>query len=117
MGSEHSAIKTEIPTKLCVIMQQQYHTSKTWGGTKALKCNQLTKIIWSWCETRSIWLTAAFIPGIENVDADTASRKFNENTEWKLNPNIFASIANKFGWPEIDLFASSENKQIKNFVS
>ena len=82
-----------------------------------MKCNQLTKTIWSWCETRSIWLTAAFIPGIENVDADTASRKFNENTEWKLNPNIFASIANKFGWPEIDLFASSENKQIKNFVS
>ena len=87
------------------------------GGTKSLRCNQQTKLIWSWCEKRSIWLTAAFIPGIENIEADSASRKFNENTEWMLNPDIFASIANKFGWPEIDLFASLANKQIKNFAS
>lgn len=87
------------------------------GGTKSLRCNQLSKTIWRWCEKRSIWLTSAFIPGIENTEADTASRKFNDNTEWMLNPDIFTSIANKFGWPKIDLFATLENRQIKNFVS
>jgi len=37
--------------------------------------------------------------------------------KWMLNTNVFNSIIEEFGWPEIDLFTSSENKQIEKYIS
>ncbi len=79
---------------------------------KSFECNNLAKSIWNWCKPRSIWITAAFIPGLENIEADTASRKFKEANEWMLNTNVFHSIIKEFGMPTVDLFASALNKQL-----
>ena len=87
------------------------------GGTKSALCNNIAKDIWLWCKSRNIWITIAFVPGKLNTEADKASRKFKENTEWMLNTNVFNSIVEDFGRPEIDLFASSENKQIEKYIS
>ena len=87
------------------------------GGTKSKSCNKIAKDIWVWCHKRSVWVTAAFIPGVENTEADKASRVFHNNTEWMLNTNVFQSIITKFGCPNIDLFASMNNKQVEKFVS
>ena len=38
------------------------------------------------------------------------------NTEWQLNPKIFIEVTNKFGYPEIDLFATRINTKIQNYV-
>lgn len=35
-----------------------------------------------------------------------------ENTKWKLNPDLFRSITNDWGIPEVDLFASRLNNQV-----
>ena len=37
-------------------------------------------------------------------------------TEWKLNPALFHKIVEKFGKPDIDLFASRNNKQLDRYV-
>ena len=41
--------------------------------------------IWQWCERKGIWISAAHIPGIENVEADKLSRDMHVDTEWKLD--------------------------------
>ena len=86
------------------------------GGIRSEQCNRLAKDIWIWCMNRNIWLSATHVPGSEN-DADSESRKFNENVEWKLNETIFAEIVRIWGLRSIDMFATRLNKQVDQFVS
>ena len=44
------------------------------------------------------------------------SRHFNDRTEWMLDRNKFWEIVDRFGCPEIDLFASRLNAQ-SSYVS
>ena len=87
------------------------------GGTKSLDCNNMARIIWMWCIEHGIWITAAHLPGKQNVEADQRSRKFNDRTEWKLNKQEFTKLVAHFGLPEIDLFASRLNAQLDRYVS
>ena len=36
-------------------------------GGRSLTCNQITRELWVWCASHGIWLSAAHIPGKENV--------------------------------------------------
>ena len=87
------------------------------GGTKSTNCNQIAKDIWKWAESRKIWLTASYLPGILNTQADFESRCFSEDTEWELNDNIFEEICSKWGVPDIDLFASRLNNKVATYAS
>ena len=87
------------------------------GGTHSKPCNKVAREIWLWCLKRKIWLTATHIPGIKNEPADRFSRKFRDRTEWQLNRSIFKLLVKRWGRPEIDLFASRHNYQLKPFVS
>ena len=40
--------------------------------------------IWNWCRAKNVWLSAVFIKGVDNVEADYLSRNFDERTEWTL---------------------------------
>ena len=62
-------------------------------------------------------VSAAHIPGKHNIKADKFCRKFNNNTEWQLNPKIIIEVTDKFGYPEIYLFATRINNQHQNYVS
>lgn len=90
---------------------------KHMGGTKSEKCMLMAKRIWNWCEQRRIWLVPCHIPGVENVMADRESRQISENTEWQLSQEIFQIIVNKWGRPDIDLFATAETTKCKHYVS
>ena len=57
------------------------------------------------------------MPGHLNVSADAKSRVFDDKTEWKLNTNVFQEIVSTFVVPEIDLFASRLNYQLKPYVA
>lgn len=81
------------------------------------KLDSLAKDFWLWCKRRNITLTASFIPGKENVIADSKSRIFHVNTEWELNDESFAMITDRFGLPNIDLFASRLNHKLRRYVS
>lgn len=88
------------------------------GTSKSNIRNALTKSIWLWCCERNIWLTAVHIPGVDNVVADQQSRITNTSTEWSLNQQIFHDAISRLGFtPDIDLFASRINYQIKPYVS
>ena len=49
--------------------------------------------------------------------ADDKSRIFDDKTEWKLNTEVFRRVVQQFTVPNIDLFASRLNFQLKPFVS
>jgi hypothetical protein len=68
--------------------------------------NKLTRDIRIWCIHHNIWLSAGYLSGSENVEADKMSRTINIDTEWMINDNIFNTVVSVFGNPSIDLFAS-----------
>ena len=59
------------------------------GGTRPSTLAPLAVEIWNICQQKGIWITAEHLPGVQNVDADWASRHFNERTEWTLSKEIF----------------------------
>ena len=88
------------------------------GTSKSKPCDDMAKQIWAWAIHKNIWLSATHIPGILNVQADEESRKQETFTEWKLNPNLFNYICTKLKFiPDIDLFATRINTQLKTFFS
>lgn len=87
------------------------------GGMTSLELDCLSSKIWKWCSERNIFITAQYIPGAENIHADTMSRNFSDSKEWKLKHEIFLRVCSHFFLPDIDLFASRLNYQIQKFVS
>ena len=45
------------------------------GNSHSPQLNVLVKTIWDWCIANNIWLTVSRIPGKENIEADSESRK------------------------------------------
>ena len=86
------------------------------GGCKSPELNKLAVELWKWCISQNIWLSAAHVPGLENI-SDYGSRHFNDNIEWKLDKSIFSKITEIWGKPSIDLFASRINFQIEKYVA
>ena len=91
--------------------------SAIWGGMKSQSCNNSARRIWDFCTKNEMWLLAAHIPRTANVEADKQSRVLEDAIEWKLNPALFQKIVEKFGKPDIDLFATRINKQLDRCVS
>ena len=89
------------------------------GGAQSQVCNQLARDIWDWCIGENIWVTATFLPGIQNTLADTESRQFNDRTEWSLCQDVFNTICKHFdnSEPDIDMFASRLNTKLPKFCS
>lgn len=87
------------------------------GGSHSESCNDVANCIWSWGLQRNLWLSAAHLPGSQNIEADRASRIFDDNTEWKLHSDIFQMVTEKFFMPTIDLFASRINYQVSPYVA
>ena len=88
------------------------------GSSHTAVCDGLVRDIWVFAISQNIWLSASHIPGKQTTKADKDSRHLDSHTEWKLAPSIFNEIILHFQvTPEIDLFASHFNYQLKPFVS
>lgn len=86
------------------------------GGTHSKRVNGYTKQLIVWSKQRGIWLSACHIAGKSNI-ADSHSRKVRVDTEWMLDKDVFQHLSVKFGYPDIDLFASRSNAQLSNYMS
>ncbi|KAG2171248.1 hypothetical protein INT43_004102 [Umbelopsis isabellina] len=75
------------------------------GGTRSLSLSQLTTKIWNSCLQRNLQVQAQHIPGIENTQADLASRRFYLKNLWRLTPSTFAHLQERWGPDDVDLFA------------
>lgn len=87
------------------------------GGIQFPELNGVAREIWQWCEMRNIWIYASYIKSSDNSEADKESRRISPETEWSLAPVAFEKIVSVFGLPDIDLFASTNNKKCDKFVS
>ena len=87
------------------------------GGRKPA-LNEIARNIWNWAQERKLWLSAVHIPGVENVEADRASRSiYDLESEWQLNQEIFQILDERWGPFDMDLFASRLNFQCKRFMA
>ena len=88
------------------------------GTSHLLACNKVVKQIWEFPISKDVRLSATHVQGRLNIEVDKESRKNESRLEWKLRGNLFQQVIHYFGIkPEIDLFASKLNYQIKPFVS
>lgn len=106
---QHVRVMTDNTTAMLDINNQ--------GSVHSIQCNDMTRQIWEFAMTCEFWLSAAHVPGVDNTEADRASRKFADETEWSLNSGIFQNICNQFGVPDIDLFASRLNSKVPVFCA
>ena len=87
-------------------------------GSKSAVLNDLTRTLWKWCAERKLWLSAAHIPGVANVEVDKLSRDLHLDTEWKLNSQLLKEgLTVLETQPTVDLFASRTNAQFPLYVS
>ena len=105
----HIKILTDNTTALAYV---KHH-----GGVRSEECDRVAQEIWEWAEDRQVWLSIAHIPGADNKVADFKSRNFEDNLEWQLGEKVFRRIVDRFGEPEIDLFATRLNCKVLCFVS
>ncbi|KAI4491587.1 hypothetical protein M0804_002979 [Polistes exclamans] len=64
-----------------------------------------------------LWIFVSYIQSKENKIADQESKRLEPRTEYELNEGAFRKICNKFGSPEIDLFASRIYSKCRRYIS
>ena len=87
------------------------------GGTQNKEMIAISKEIWGFALSKEIMLTAEYPLGRLNVSADWTSRNSQDSSEWILSPRVFQEICVKWGFPELDLFASRGCHQIPSYLS
>ena len=88
------------------------------GGTRSGELCALMWRILAWCHTHGVTLRARHVPGSLNVIADALSRKGQiQPTEWSLSPQVFQKVVRLWEYPQVDLFATSLNNKLPQFVS
>ena len=77
----HVRIMTDNTTALACINKQ--------GSTCSQKQNSVTREIWELALRKQFWISAAHIPGKDNVEADEASQVFNDSHRMVLKKWYF----------------------------
>ena len=87
------------------------------GTSHSDSCHELTFASWSWCIENNIWVSAAHIPGKDNVIEDQVSRHINMDAEWKLNSTLLLEAFQSLHiFRDTDLFASRLNSQLEKYM-
>lgn len=87
-------------------------------GGRVPDLSDVAREMWLWARARDLWLSAVHIPGVQNVEADLASRtQYAVETEWSLNQAVFEQVEEQFGPFDIDLFASRLNNKCSKYYS
>lgn len=86
------------------------------GSTKISLLN-IVKQIFEWANMRNITISAEYVRGCTNIEADKASRIKNIDLEWMLNQDVFKKLCKTFFMPDLDLFATRINSQLSKYVS
>ena len=87
------------------------------GRTKSPALLQLAQELWNYALQQQITLTAEYLPGRLNQEADWESKHFQYSSDWKLKPSIFQELNQLWGPLEIDMFANRLNTQLETYAS
>ncbi|KAJ1085596.1 hypothetical protein NDU88_005726 [Pleurodeles waltl] len=93
-----------------------WYINKQGGVGSYLLCREALRL-WSWAKDHQICLVANHLAGVLNVRADSLSRQFSADQEWRLHPDQIRLIFQMWGFPRIDLFATLENAHCPLFCS
>ncbi|MPC38799.1 hypothetical protein E2C01_032315 [Portunus trituberculatus] len=72
----------------------------------------LTKTVFALATIRNLMLSEKHVPGKKNDWADALSRFRSTSVERHLRPQVFQSLSDRFGLPELDLFTSETTAQL-----
>ena len=126
VGAERCSICNKIlcsraQTSTCPSQDGQYLRSslhsEDGGGTRSTPLLKVAQELWGFCLERDILLSAEYLPGRLNVQADWESRHLSDTSDWRLKPTVFQQIQTIWGPFQIDLFASRHNAQLERYVS
>ena len=86
-------------------------------GGRVASLSRIAEQIHSFCLSRRISLTALYLPGELNVEADALSRIEADWSQAMLAPTLFRMIDAVWGPHQLDCFASATNAQLEHYVS
>ncbi|XP_060547645.1 uncharacterized protein LOC117658602 [Pantherophis guttatus] len=87
------------------------------GGMRSKELMAETDLLMSWAKQHLHSIKAEHISGKSNLQADYLSRDRLDPLEWRLSPQLFQEIANRFGMPVVDLFATSQNTHLPRYFT
>ncbi|XP_063602946.1 uncharacterized protein LOC134778940 [Penaeus indicus] len=87
------------------------------GSSRSKTLLKSLEILFRVVKQRRLHLTASHLEGRKNQWADTLSRQTTSSVEWALDQEVFQKIAQKYGHPQIDLFASHSNPRIERYLT
>jgi len=88
------------------------------GVSRSLGMSILGADYFDWRELHRLSVGFQFLAGVLNVISDGLSRWEMTHREWQLAPCLFREVCRHFRiQPEVDLFASRQNRQLSRFYS
>ena len=88
------------------------------GGTHTPELCVIAVRLCIWCYHQDIRLRAIHVPGKVNLLADALSRPaLRHALEWSLHADVFRAITRTLGIPQVDLFASKDNRKCEQYCS
>ncbi|XP_063809669.1 uncharacterized protein LOC135026146 [Pseudophryne corroboree] len=92
------------------------HVNRQGGTRSRVAMAEATRIL-CWAESHVSALSAVFIPGVDNWEADFLSRHDLHPGKWGLHQEVFAEITSRWGLPQIDMMASRLNKKLRRYCA
>jgi hypothetical protein len=86
-------------------------------GGRVPELSFAAEALWYWLLARGCTIRDLFLPGVQNVRADTASRWWIDASEYQLLPALFRKVDLLYGPFTVDAFATRVNHQLKPFWS
>ena len=83
-------------------------------GGPCQQLNEVARKLWTLVPTNNIEISAQYLKGTLNVQADTLSR-LNSQYEWVLHPRFFQFLDKVWGPHTIDRFASMNTTQLEKY--
>ncbi|KAE8576050.1 hypothetical protein XENTR_v10004031 [Xenopus tropicalis] len=102
-------IQTDNATAVAYISHQ--------GGTRSHQAFTEASRILRWAELHHTLLSAIYIPGVENWEADYLSRQTMDPGEWSLKTIVFLALTLRWGTPEVDVMASRTNHKVPRYLA
>lgn len=100
---------------MSIMTTSSLFSTSTKRGTRSTTLCAKAVNLWNWCITHHILLSAAYLPGILNMIADSLSGQFVINHKWELQD--VHDILNQWRIPTRDLFASHINSKCNVYCS
>jgi len=86
------------------------------GGTKSLSLLTDTGLLLELAQTHSFTISARYLPGKYNGLADSLSRQ-SSLPDWLLLSDVTQALFQRWGLPDIDLFASRQSAVVRRYAA